>query len=104
MALLALSAPAMTPDTLRLLLAGAIKNSRSRPYPGPQSYNDVLLGVADEMLATPEGAALAAAWWAAIAERQTHHRRYPGTETTAVRDAFVSAVDAALALAQEGQG
>ena len=85
----------MTPDTLRLLLAGAIKNSRSRPYPGPQSYNDVLLGVAYEMLATPEGAALLAVWQAAIAERQTHHRRYPGT---------VSAVDAALALAQEGQG
>ena len=94
----------MMAPTLRLLLAGAIKNSRSRPYPGPQSYNDVLLGVADDLLATPEGAALLAAWGAAIAERQTHHRRYPGTETTAVRDAFVSAVDAALALAQEGQG
>ena len=50
MALLALSAPAMTAATLRLLLARAIK---------------------------------------------THHRRYPGT---------VSAVDAALALAQEGRG
>ena len=84
----------MTPDTLRLLLTRMAARPRNLSH-GP---------FVDAMLATPAGAALLAVWGAAIAERQTHHRRYPGTETTAVRDAFVSAVDAALALAQEGQG